>query len=348
MCIRDSLSTWSQAHGWQALILPGVTGSGRLAAAGVAVFARIGVGLRGPVYPSGELQTRRSQTQSCIAFGSELVPHRAQHVVIDVPGWPSFNLFNVYLHTAEGMSARNAKILMNVGIAMAGQLGPSIIGGDWNMSAMEVEESTFPRHAHVAIVQPSEVTCRTASANTTIDFFAMTSAAIRLVKEIRVDRRWPIKPHRPVLVELSTIGHKLQYLTYTGGPKLAAAVVPGPMLPEPDWSDERCYADAAVDIAMNGEVDAAWQFLGQAWAKFATKLGARLSHLTGSDVTQVNGYANSVRPRWVDYEYEGKDAEGVQCLADGWKWFQDGLQGIAVLKSSRGNGDQDKLRDEIL
>eukprot|EP00959_Pyramimonas_sp_CCMP1952_P412392 8642138-Pyramimonas_sp.AAC.1 len=97
----EALSIWSQGNGWQAIIALGEKGGQKLASCGVAVFARIGVGLRGPVYPEGHLKARQSHAQSSIAFGPELVPHRAQHVVIDVPGWPSFNLFNVHLHTAE-------------------------------------------------------------------------------------------------------------------------------------------------------------------------------------------------------------------------------------------------------
>eukprot|EP00959_Pyramimonas_sp_CCMP1952_P241884 5055874-Pyramimonas_sp.AAC.1 len=93
------------------------------------------------------------------------------------------------------------------------------------MAALEVEEYTFTKHANVASVQPSEVTCRTAKASTAVDYFAMTSAAVRMLKEIRVDRRWPMKLHRPVLSEMTTIGHELQCLTYAGGPKIDAAIV---------------------------------------------------------------------------------------------------------------------------
>eukprot|EP00959_Pyramimonas_sp_CCMP1952_P007473 156396-Pyramimonas_sp.AAC.1 len=107
-----------------------------MASAGVAAFAHLGVGLRGPVYPEGDLKARQSHTQSNISR-VRAGPTRAQHVVIDAPGWPSFNLFNVHLHTAEGMSEKSAKILMTIGMTMAGQLSPCIIGGGWNMAALE-------------------------------------------------------------------------------------------------------------------------------------------------------------------------------------------------------------------
>eukprot|EP00959_Pyramimonas_sp_CCMP1952_P087451 1829892-Pyramimonas_sp.AAC.1 len=99
--------------------VPGQTGKGKLAMAGVAVFARQSVGFRGPQYPRGRLG-RQSDANSEMSFGSELVPHRAQHVVVDVPGWPSLNLFSLYLFTAEGMPSRSAKVHMNIGLAMAG------------------------------------------------------------------------------------------------------------------------------------------------------------------------------------------------------------------------------------
>eukprot|EP00959_Pyramimonas_sp_CCMP1952_P440084 9213640-Pyramimonas_sp.AAC.1 len=64
----------------------------------MAVFARSAVGLR---WPDGR--------------GSPMLsPQRAQHVIVDLPGWDSLHIFNIYLHTAEGMTTRNARILCAV------------------------------------------------------------------------------------------------------------------------------------------------------------------------------------------------------------------------------------------
>ena len=46
---------------------------------------------------------------------------------------------------------------MNVGLAMAGQQYPCVIGGDWNMSVEEVEASGFPVHAQVGLVSPGQI-----------------------------------------------------------------------------------------------------------------------------------------------------------------------------------------------
>eukprot|EP00959_Pyramimonas_sp_CCMP1952_P313927 6571839-Pyramimonas_sp.AAC.1 len=61
------------------------------------------------------------------------------------------------------MSSRNASILMTVGIALAGQRHPGIIGGDWNMDVQVVKNSGFPVHAQLEMVTPRHATCRTAA-----------------------------------------------------------------------------------------------------------------------------------------------------------------------------------------
>ena len=98
-----------------------------------------------------------------IAYGTELMEGRAQHAVVELLNWPTINLFNLYLHTAEGMYMRNAKIPMTIGVAMAGQRHPSIVGGDWNMDHDTVKASTFPVQAQIEMVTPYRATCRTAT-----------------------------------------------------------------------------------------------------------------------------------------------------------------------------------------
>eukprot|EP00959_Pyramimonas_sp_CCMP1952_P026283 551710-Pyramimonas_sp.AAC.1 len=144
------------------------------------------------------------------------------------------------------MSLKNAKIFMNVGLAMAGQTYPSIIGGDWNMTAAEIEASSFTVHAQVSLLVPKSITCRSATANSVIDYFALTSGAMRLVKAMQVDMRWAIKPHRPVVMELATMGKRMLYLTYVGGGKIEVNKQVGPMLQDMhDWEFERTCAEGA-------------------------------------------------------------------------------------------------------
>eukprot|EP00959_Pyramimonas_sp_CCMP1952_P384576 8060052-Pyramimonas_sp.AAC.1 len=61
------------------MVIPGKPTDGHLPSGGLAIFAREGVGLRGPEYPNTTAARRQSETNAQVAFGSELVPHRAQH-----------------------------------------------------------------------------------------------------------------------------------------------------------------------------------------------------------------------------------------------------------------------------
>ena len=54
-----------------------------------------------------------------------------------------------------------------------------------------------------------------------------------------------------------------------------------------------------------------------------------------------------IRPKWIQYAYEGQDAEGIQAVADGWQWFADAVKGIALLKSGRGQEHERQLADEV-
>eukprot|EP00959_Pyramimonas_sp_CCMP1952_P278364 5819719-Pyramimonas_sp.AAC.1 len=81
------------------------------------------------------------------------------------------------------MTTRNARILMNVGLAMAGQQYPCLVGGDWNMSIDEVEASGFPVHAQVGLVSPGQITCGGPTSATAVDFFALSSGAMRLMRK---------------------------------------------------------------------------------------------------------------------------------------------------------------------
>eukprot|EP00959_Pyramimonas_sp_CCMP1952_P131333 2746239-Pyramimonas_sp.AAC.1 len=49
---NEALSSRAAANRWQCLAVPGLAARGHLPPAGLAVFAREGVGLRGPTYPA--------------------------------------------------------------------------------------------------------------------------------------------------------------------------------------------------------------------------------------------------------------------------------------------------------
>eukprot|EP00959_Pyramimonas_sp_CCMP1952_P282273 5899842-Pyramimonas_sp.AAC.1 len=113
---------------------------------------------------------------------------------------------------------------------------------------------------------------------------------MRIVKAIQADVDWAIKPHRPVVLELTTMGKQLMYLTHVGGGKIAASKQVGPMLQdEHDWELEKSYAEGAAGMALSGSVGYAWRLLSTAWARFAAQAAIRLGHLTGTPI-QAHSY----------------------------------------------------------
>eukprot|EP00959_Pyramimonas_sp_CCMP1952_P368249 7713927-Pyramimonas_sp.AAC.1 len=78
------------------------------------------------------------------------------------------------------------------------------------MSTDVVEESTFPLPAHVEITAPKEATCRTPTSASTIDYFALSEAAMLLFRTVTVDAEWHTKPHRPVHLHMAAVGKSLQ------------------------------------------------------------------------------------------------------------------------------------------
>ncbi|CAK0849203.1 unnamed protein product [Prorocentrum cordatum] len=328
----ESLSSWATARGWQSLIVPGLPSRGHLPSAGLAVFAREGIGLRGPTYPGDAPPRRAGSVNETISHGTELVRGRAQHVVVELPNWPPLNVVNVYLHTGEGMSSRNASILMTVGIALAGQRHPGIIGGDWNMDVQVVKNSGFPVHAQLEMVTPRHATCRTAASVSTIDYFGLTTGSMRMLAACKADLTWAVKPHRPVQLQLTAEGTKPRYLTYVGGAKIPAQTVHGPFLEESSWSLERSFAEQALILAKEAPAAVAWRFLSKAWGRWATRAASRLGHLTATEM-RASAYARPLQAKWVEREHQVLTEEEVQAIADGWKWLQDCLAGLSTAKA---------------
>ncbi|CAK0826069.1 unnamed protein product [Prorocentrum cordatum] len=329
----ESLSPWATARGWQSLIVPGLPSRGHLPSADLAVFAREGIGLRGPTYPDEAPPRRAGSVNETISHGTELVRGRAQHVVVELPNWPPLNVVNVYLHTGEGMSNRNASLLMTVGLALAGQAHPGIIGGDWNMDVQVVKDSSFPVHAQLEMVTPRHATCRTAASVSTIDYFGLTTGSMRMLAACKADLTWAVKPHRPVQLQLTAEGTKLRYLTYVGGAKIPAQTVHGPFLEESSWSLERSFAEQALKMAKEAPAAVAWRFLSKAWGRWATRAASRLGHLTGTEV-RASAYARPLQAKWVEREHQILTDDEVQAIADGWKWLQDCLAGLSTAKAN--------------
>eukprot|EP00959_Pyramimonas_sp_CCMP1952_P125871 2632194-Pyramimonas_sp.AAC.1 len=50
----------------------------------------------------------------------------------------------------------NAELLATAGRAIAACSGPAIMGGDWNMSPTDLEQSLFPQQADMVLAFPAQ------------------------------------------------------------------------------------------------------------------------------------------------------------------------------------------------
>eukprot|EP00959_Pyramimonas_sp_CCMP1952_P227329 4752824-Pyramimonas_sp.AAC.1 len=85
------------------------------------------------------------------------------------------------------MSPRNAKIFTAVGLAMAGQPHPCIVGSDWNMEPRVVRDFSFPVQAQIELAIPGRTACRTATSLTTLDYFGLSTGAMRMLASCSAD-----------------------------------------------------------------------------------------------------------------------------------------------------------------
>eukprot|EP00959_Pyramimonas_sp_CCMP1952_P287547 6013877-Pyramimonas_sp.AAC.1 len=106
------------------MALPSCPSAGYVPSAGVAVFVRSECGVRAP---------QLGMHQVC--------GHRVHHVQLDIPGWPTLHSINMYLYSSIGFQGENAKLSAAAGAVVESVEGPCIVGGDWNMSPDEVEDS---------------------------------------------------------------------------------------------------------------------------------------------------------------------------------------------------------------
>jgi hypothetical protein len=149
-------SSWCRRNGWESIFAPAVTGPGGGASGGVAVFARVGLGLRHP------------------HVGSHILEEgRAVAGFIEPPGHRPMLAASIYLRDGKGVKDANKATMAAVGRCAASQ-GPDCLllcGGDFQCGPDCVESSGFPRQVRGRVLAASTArgTYRTRAAASTLD-----------------------------------------------------------------------------------------------------------------------------------------------------------------------------------
>ena len=156
MSVNLAIFTVSQKHNWHVLHSPAIPCQGNQSSCGVAVFARVHIGLRWP------------SASACI-----LVPHRIIHVLVDVPQWPSLSIFVGYFKCGVELDTENLSYLAAVGQAMR-TVDFFLMAADWNLDPQILEDSGFPRQSGANLVVPNGHTCTTGTTFSTLAYFAVS------------------------------------------------------------------------------------------------------------------------------------------------------------------------------
>eukprot|EP00959_Pyramimonas_sp_CCMP1952_P002652 54618-Pyramimonas_sp.AAC.1 len=232
------------------MALPSCPSAGYVPSAGVAVFVRSECGVRAP---------QLGMHQVC--------EHRVQHVQLDIPGWPTLHLVNMYLYPSIGPQGNNAKLSAAAGAVVESVEGPCIVGCDRNMSPYEVQESGFCSFAGLTLVSTKLRTCRGGTGSSIIDYFGLNDPCMRAYNHVKVDASWSIRPHRPVQLAIASQGFRVQHFVYTVAPSLSISPPIGPRPEPPDWGPVRGLVERCVEMAGGEKADpgVAHHLLSTSW-----------------------------------------------------------------------------------
>ncbi len=178
-------SSWLRRRGWQSLWIPAEPGEGMGWRAGVCICARDPVVLLIP---------------QC---GGKLVHDaRAIAALVEAPGYRRMLAYAAYLHDGDGLSARNMRILADIGehIKGNGPDTPFIVAADFQVEPRALAAAGWAERLHATIVAAGcrRGTCRTPKGHSEIDFFVVDQGLARGIKEVNTVEATCIKTHVPV------------------------------------------------------------------------------------------------------------------------------------------------------
>ena len=111
-------------------------------------------------------------------------------------------LVSLYCWTGEHAEQRNTALHAELGPYIDANGGIYIIGGDWNQTGEQLEDTGFPAQAKGIIVTPQvDFTC-TSGSRRLIDYFVIARSLTHVFVENGVDEGSPFSPHTAVRAKL--------------------------------------------------------------------------------------------------------------------------------------------------
>ncbi len=264
-------STWARKLGWDTIWAPAAIGDGGGASAGVAIFARTGLGLRYPQVGPHILEEAR------LVAG-----------MVEPPGHRPFLVTSAYLRDGKGMGDENKRSLARIARCIAEQEDGllHLTGGDFQCNPSSVASSGFPSQVNGRVLAAAtrRGTYRTKAAASNIDFFVVADPLAQVIDTVATAEGSGVKGHVPVLATFQPRPVALKALAIRRPPDLPLERVYGPVPPPQNWEEVTAAANAAVEAVtsraaakeVQGRLDEAYD----AWCRRAE---AEVADATGSE-----------------------------------------------------------------
>eukprot|EP00972_Heterocapsa_arctica_P083475 12299765-Heterocapsa_arctica.AAC.1 len=104
--------------------------------------------------------------------------------IVDHPGLGPPLKGSLYLRAGTGLDAYSLGILADIGLALAKEALPAIIGGDFNAGPSALRGTGFPNQAGCVLVGPKLATCITKKSSSIVDYFLVTNKLAAAVEAI--------------------------------------------------------------------------------------------------------------------------------------------------------------------
>ena len=222
-----------RAAKWSASITPCSVSVKGGRSAGVAVCTRSHVGVSIPkaaqltraLFPPGRFMIR---TVSAVRRGG-------------------FHLGTVYLNSSQGLSKANLDILQAMALTLNLLSGPWVIGGDWNVTPIQLLHSGWLSLVKGVVIAPAVPTCN----DSVYDFFVVSESMLYAVHSVAVVGDAGLEPHSPVRLFLRD-RPRLQLMRQLVKPCSLPAKLPfGPECEPNDNVEENFLLQEPIDVHGN-------------------------------------------------------------------------------------------------
>ncbi len=282
---RSDAQEWLQARGWDAVFTPARTLESGKPSGGVAILVR----------------QRPDVGVQSLDLDSEGQEHRLLGLRLEAPRLPPLIVACVYLQAGVGLNTYNRGLLATVAQWQEEARLPLFVMGDFNVSPLQLANSTFAARGKLVPIAPGKPTYRTSKSQSILDYAMASPAVAEQCSEAEVIHDFPVRPHSPVRIT-RRIGTVDKVPVLNMPPRLPLKIPFGPALQEHDWSElEAMTAEAHRQFsAEHAPVQQEkLQILDQVYTTFVSYMELQICALTDTPPRARSSRGKPPRIRWV-------------------------------------------------